>query len=70
MGYYIDSNWPGFVDDKKSTFGYVFNLVSGVVTWTSKKQQAISLSSTEVEYRGTVKAGCEVVWLHWMLGDM
>ena len=48
----------------------MFNLGSGVVTWTSKKQQAISLSSTKVEFKGTVKAGCEVVWLRWMLGDM
>jgi hypothetical protein len=28
------------------------------VTWTNKKQQVISLSSMEVEYQGTVKAGC------------
>ena len=46
----------------------VFNLGSGAVTWTNKKQQAISLSSTEAEYRGSVKAGCEVVWLRQMLG--
>ena len=30
----------------------------------------ISLSFTEAEYRGTVNAGCEVVWLRWMLEDM
>ena len=48
----------------------MFSLGSGAITWTSKKQQAVSLSSTEAEYRGTVKAGCEVVWLRRMLGDM
>ena len=48
----------------------VFSLGSGAVTWTSKKQQAVSLFSTEAEYIGIVKAGCEVVWLRRMLGDM
>eukprot|EP00253_Pinus_taeda_P013227 PITA_13227 len=53
---YIDSDWAGSVDDRKSTAGYVFSLGSGAVTWTSKKQQAVALSSTEAEYRGAVKA--------------
>jgi hypothetical protein len=34
---YIDSNWAGFVDDRKFTNGYVFSLCNGPVTWTSKK---------------------------------
>eukprot|EP00253_Pinus_taeda_P004211 PITA_04211 len=46
------------------------NLGSGAVTWTSKKQQAVALSSTEAEYRGAVKASCEAVWLRRMLADM
>ena len=65
-----DSDWVGLVDDKKSTFGYVFSCGSGVPIWTSKKEQIVSLSSTEVKYRETVKAGHEVVWLHRMLADM
>ncbi|XP_057868701.2 secreted RxLR effector protein 161-like [Cryptomeria japonica] len=58
---YTNSDLAGSVDDKKSTFGYVFSLGIGVVTWTSKKQQVVTLSSTEVEYRGTVKVTCEAV---------
>eukprot|EP00253_Pinus_taeda_P033526 PITA_33526 len=46
------------------------NLGSGAITWTSKKQQAVALSLTEVEYRGAVKASCEAVWLRRMLADM
>jgi hypothetical protein len=34
---YRDSNWVGCVDDRKSTFGYVFNLGMGAIPWTSKK---------------------------------
>eukprot|EP00253_Pinus_taeda_P009256 PITA_09256 len=67
---YTDSDWAGSIDDRKSTAGYVFNLGSGAVTWTSKKQQVVALSSTEAEYRGAVKASCEAVWLRRMLADM
>ena len=67
---YKDSDQAGSVDDRKSTAGYVFNLGSGAVTQTSKKQQAVALSSTEAEYRGVVKASCKAVWLRRMLADM
>ncbi|XP_059074001.1 secreted RxLR effector protein 161-like [Cryptomeria japonica] len=60
---FIDSDWAGSVDDRKSTSGYAFSMGSGALTWTSKKQQAMTLSSIEAEYRGAVKATCEVVWL-------
>jgi hypothetical protein len=43
--------------------GYVFSLGSGPVTWACKKQQAISLSSTEAEYRAMVNASQEALWL-------
>eukprot|EP00253_Pinus_taeda_P002168 PITA_02168 len=67
---YTDSDWAGSVDDRKSTAGYVFSLGSCAVTWTSKKQHAVALSSTEAKYRGAVKAPCEAVWLRCMLVDM
>jgi hypothetical protein len=45
-----NSIWVGYVDDRKSTFGYVFSLGTGGVTWTSKKKHAVALSSTEAKY--------------------
>ena len=39
----------------------------GPICWSSKKQEIISLSSTEVEYGGVVNAAIQVVWLHVML---
>jgi hypothetical protein len=44
---FIDSDWAGDPDDRKSIAGYVFSLGSGPVTWACKKQQAIALSSAE-----------------------
>ena len=40
---YKDSDWVGYVDDKKSTSRYVFSLGIGVVTWISEKQHAVAL---------------------------
>jgi hypothetical protein len=67
---YTDSDWAGSVDDRKSTSGYVFSLGTGAVTWTSKKQHAVALSSTKAEYREALKGACKAVWLRRMLSDM
>ena len=66
MGY-IDSDWVGDSQDHKSTSSYSFSLSSGPVCWSSKKQSAISLSSTEVEYRWAVNAAIEAIWLQHLL---
>jgi hypothetical protein len=67
--WYTYLNWEGSLDDIKSTSGYVFSLGTGAITWTNNKQHAISLSSTEVEYLGTMKGAREAVWLRRMLSD-
>jgi hypothetical protein len=64
---FIDSDWAGDPDDHKSTTGYVFSLGSGPVTWACKKQQTIALSSKEAEYRATVNASQEALWLRQIL---
>lgn len=38
---FTNLDWVGSVDDKKSTFGYVFSLGTGAITWTTKKQQVV-----------------------------
>ncbi|XP_058784263.1 uncharacterized mitochondrial protein AtMg00810-like [Vicia villosa] len=47
---YTDSNYAGDIDDRKSTSGYVFMFSSGAVSWSSKKQPVVSLSTTEAEF--------------------
>ena len=51
-------------DDLKSTTGYVFLAVGGAITWKSKKQTVIALSSTEAEYVALSEASREAVWLN------
>eukprot|EP00253_Pinus_taeda_P029567 PITA_29567 len=67
---FIDSDWAGDPDDRKSTAGYVFTLGSGPITWACKKQAAISLSSAEAEYRGAVEASKEALWLREILSEL
>eukprot|EP00253_Pinus_taeda_P020991 PITA_20991 len=64
---YTDSDWTGRASDKKSTSRCCFGLGSAVVSWFSRKQQSIALSSTEVEYMAASIASCEAIWLRKML---
>ena len=44
---YSDSDWARDIEDRKSTLGYAFNIQSEIVSWSSRKQPIVSLSSTE-----------------------
>ena len=44
-------------------------LVDGPISWLSKKQSAIGLSSIEAEYRGAVNATTQCLWLQGILGE-
>jgi hypothetical protein len=47
---YTDADWAGCIDDQRSTNGAVFYLGECLVSWISKKQSSISLSTAEAEY--------------------
>jgi hypothetical protein len=66
---FTDSYWVGDPDDQISTSCYVFSLGLGPITWFCKKQQAISLSSAEAEYRPAVNASQESLWLRQILSE-
>ncbi|KAL9256812.1 Retrovirus-related Pol polyprotein from transposon TNT 1-94-like protein [Drosera capensis] len=60
---YTDANMAGELDHRKSTSGYVFTFVGGVVSWQSKLQKCVALLTTEGEYIAATKAGKELLWL-------
>jgi len=64
---YTDSDWAGSVSDRKSTSGCCFGLGSAAVSWFSRKQKSVALSSSEAEYMAASLACCEAVWLRKML---
>lgn len=67
---YTDADWAGNILDRKSTSGY-FTFVGGnLVTWRSKKQKVVALSSAEAEFRGMAKGLCELLWLKRLLTEV
>jgi hypothetical protein len=64
------ADWAGDKDTRRSTFGYCFLLVGGVISWGSKKQQSIGLSSTKLEDMALLKATAEAVWLRHLLSEL
>jgi hypothetical protein len=66
---YADAAYAN-VDDYKSTSGYVFLVGNGAITWSSKKQTTIALSSTEAEYVALAEAGREACWLRNLYDEL
>ena len=67
---YTDSDWAGSVSDRKSTSDCCFSLGSAVVSWFSRKQKSVALSSAEAEYMVASQASCEAFWLHKLMVDL
>ncbi|KAK2980732.1 hypothetical protein RJ640_011712 [Escallonia rubra] len=67
---FSDSDWAGCLDDRRSTSGSIFNLGSGTITWTSKRQATVALSSSEAEYIAATSSACQAVWLRKLLADL
>ena len=60
---YCDSDWAGCNESRKSTEAYVFLLTGGAISWRSKKQSIVALSSCEAEYISACTAAKEAIWL-------
>ncbi|KAK2992396.1 hypothetical protein RJ640_006296 [Escallonia rubra] len=67
---FTDADWAGDTNDRHSTSGYCFNTGSATVSWCSKKQNIVVLSSTEAEYVAATMATQECVWLKRLIEDM
>ena len=67
---YTDSDWAGDQDTRRSHSGYVFNVGSGAISWSSKRQPTVALSSTEAEYMGQTQATKEAIWLRRLLKEL
>ncbi|GAA0176324.1 transmembrane signal receptor [Lithospermum erythrorhizon] len=64
---YCDADYAGDHDTRCSTTGYLFNLGSGAISWCSKRQPTVSLSTIEAEYRIGVMATQECSWLSQLM---
>jgi hypothetical protein len=64
---YTDSDSAGSVSNGKSTSGCFFSLGSTMISWQSRKQSRISLSTIEAKYIVVCSASCEAIWLQKLL---
>lgn len=64
VGYSLsDADWASDVDKRRSCTGYIFGLSGGAISWSSKRQQTVALSSAEAEYMAMSAAIQEALWL-------
>ncbi|PKA55902.1 Retrovirus-related Pol polyprotein from transposon TNT 1-94 [Apostasia shenzhenica] len=64
---FSDNDYAGDIDDRKSTSGFVFMMCSGAVSWSSKKQPIVTLSTTEAEFVAATACACQAIWLRKVL---
>ena len=67
---YSDADWAGCSDTRRSITGWCMFIGNSLVSWKSKKQDRVSKSSTESEYRAMSSACSEIVWLRGLLGEL
>uniref|UniRef100_A0A2N9FSS1 Retrovirus-related Pol polyprotein from transposon TNT 1-94 n=1 Tax=Fagus sylvatica TaxID=28930 RepID=A0A2N9FSS1_FAGSY len=67
---YVDSDLAGDVDTRKSTTSYVYTLGGTAVSWVSRLQKIVALSTTKAEYVAVTEAGKEMVWLQGFLEEL
>jgi len=68
--WYCNVDWAGEVDGRKSTMGYCFLLNNGAISWHSKKQPTVALSSIEAKYMATTNATKEAIWIQQFCKDI
>ncbi|CAJ2636069.1 unnamed protein product [Trifolium pratense] len=67
---YVDADYAGNIDTRKSLSGFVFTLFGTAVTWKANQQSVVALSTTQAEYIALVEGVKEAIWLKGMIGEM
>lgn len=67
MDSFVDADWAGDVTDRKSTSGFVINLIGNVFFWKTRKQSTVTKSSTFAEYVALSEAVTEINFMRGIL---
>ena len=67
---YSDADWAGDLATRRSTSGTLFLMSEGAISWTSKIQSVVALSSSEAEYIALSMATQEATWMQKLLNDL
>ena len=67
---YSDANWASSPIDRYSTSEYCVFIRGNLISWKSKKQDVVAISSAKAEYRAMTLATCELIWLKHLLQEL
>lgn len=67
---WIDADYGGDLEKRRSTTGYAMSFCGGIVSWSSRLQKTIATSTTEAEYMALTEGAKEVAWLRAMARDL
>ena len=67
---FVDADYGGCKDTPQSTSGYVFTMARGAVTWSSKQQATVRLSTVEAEYMAMSRCAQQMSWMHSWLDEV
>ena len=67
---YVDSDYAGCVDTRRSTTRWIYTFVGVAISWSSMLQGCTLVSTTKAEYVATSEACKEASWLPHLVGDL
>lgn len=67
---FVDADYAGDTDTRRSTSGYLFTVAGGPVSWSSKRQATVALSTTEAEYMALTRAAQQALWMYSFMSEV
>lgn len=67
---YVDADHAGNIDNSRSTEGHIFFMAGGAVSWASKRQETVALSTVEAEYMAFTRATQQAMWISMFMDEV
>lgn len=67
---FVNADYAGDTDTRRSTSGYLFTMAGGPVSWSSKHQATAALSTTEAEYMAPTRAAQQALWMYSFMSEV